>query len=287
MLEKYKMKSSCFVCPIHEPKFHEGLNLLKSYHKYYDDDNSLFFIFSSLEDFKKFKLMSNNLSFKSIIFLNYSKKGIQTKKKFIGVQYVFDNTNFEYVATIDADTEFFKTVDYDQLFKNYYKKSRIFGNYFDRYVKKNKHLINITTAPLDFFTEDDKKIIKNKTNNFQFYFWYNDIPIYKKSIFLDFMQYIDYKNRIKDIDWKHFDFFLYAYYLIKENIFKPTLLLDAEVGTMVEDQYEMNEEVFKLMFKKSKPMWIKKDIDKKLMNNTFMHVHLDRQLGKEHVTSTF
>jgi hypothetical protein len=41
------------------------------------------------------------------------------------------------------------------------------------------------------------------------------------------------------------------------------------------------------MFKKSKPMWIKKDIDKKLMNNTFMHVHLDRQLGKDHVTSTF
>jgi hypothetical protein len=277
---------SCFVCPIHKPKFHDGLKLLKSYHEYYKENN-LFFVFSNQEESDQFKEIANGLEYNSIIFNPLSTKDIQTRKKFAGLLYIYKNTDFKYVATIDADTEFFKNLNYDILFKQYYKTGRLFGNYFDRYVEKNKHFVNIVESPFIFFKKEDEKKIRKKTNNCQFYFWYNDIPVYEKNYFLNMIEYINYFKIQEKIDWQHFDFFLYAYYLIKEDVLKPTLILDAEKGIMIEDQYEIDEELFKTMFKKTKPMWIKNDIDEDLMINTFMHVHLDRLAGKDHVTTTF
>ena len=52
--------------------------------------------------------------------------------------------------------------------------------------------------------------LKDITNNFSLYFWYSDLPVYRKEDILPFLNMINYENLM----WEHFDYILYQYYLI-------------------------------------------------------------------------
>ena len=52
--------------------------------------------------------------------------------------------------------------------------------------------------------------LKNITNNFQLYYWWSDLPVYKREHLTDFFSKICYNN----INWNHFDHKIYLNYLI-------------------------------------------------------------------------
>ena len=54
------------------------------------------------------------------------------------------------------------------------------------------------------------------TNNFNLYFWWSDIPVYKRTHLKDFFNKIDYSN----IEHRHFDHIIYQYFLVLTEGFK-------------------------------------------------------------------
>lgn len=52
--------------------------------------------------------------------------------------------------------------------------------------------------------------LQNITNNFTLYYWWSDLPVYKREHLTDFFNKICYDN----INWNHFDHIIYLNYLI-------------------------------------------------------------------------
>ena len=297
------MNKACFLAPIHPPKFNYGLELVKSYNTYYDDDH-IYLIFSSQEDSNLFQQLANGLNYCSIItpwiysalppsdekfnnlkllFENTSFRfekshslfsgSYTTEKKFHGLKWLFENTEFENVGVIDVDSIFTKTVDYEQLFKLWYERGVIYSSKFD-YAP-----FPIIMSPLRFFNDTERLKIQELTQNFSVYFWFYDIPVFNKTHFTNFMDYIKFPEISKDLVWLDFDFIFYAYYLIIKDIVKLDILKLNENYfnyNFIEGQLSIPEEEFKQVFKTYYPMWIIKDLEPELMNQTFMNVHVDR-----------
>ena len=269
-----KNTQACFLAPIHAPKFNYGLNFIKSYNQFYSDDH-IFLVFSSQAERYQFAQLAKGLRYQSIVYDNpRSVDGIITEKKYYGLRYIFNFTDIINVGVVDVDTDFFRTVDYSELFANYYQRGIIWGNPYDFCPTP------IAEGPLRFFNNEDKKKLIKITQNCRAYFWFNDIPVYNRTHFLNFLKYINYNKRCKELIWFDFDFIPYAYYLLAKGYFK---LNPFEIGEgkylnniLVEDQYLIDPALFEKLYGLCKPMWIKKEIDEKFMENTFMHLHLDR-----------
>jgi hypothetical protein len=134
-------------------------------------------------------------------------------------------------------------------------------------------------SPLKFFNEKDQITLYLKVHHFKTYFWFNDLPVFNKNYFLNFLNYIDYENTAKDLCMCDFDFILYAYYLLIKDIYKLEII---EVDNtkipepLIEFQRLLPADVFKQAFLKYSPMWIMDEIEPEYMNKCFMRVHVDR-----------
>lgn len=52
--------------------------------------------------------------------------------------------------------------------------------------------------------------LKTITKNFRMYFWWSDLPVYRRTDITQFLDMINYDN----IVWHHFDYIIYQYYLM-------------------------------------------------------------------------
>jgi hypothetical protein len=86
------MKSSCFLVPLHEPKFESAFELVKSYNNFFDDDH-IYLIFSSEEDEIKFKKQYQVLKYRSLVCLEPKTSGIVTVKKYDGLKKIFSKSS--------------------------------------------------------------------------------------------------------------------------------------------------------------------------------------------------
>ena len=267
------MDNACFLAPIHPPKFDHGLHFISTYNRFYNDDH-IYLAFSSEEDSAAFALLAVGLSYRSIVCCNVNPAAPTLTKKFDALQQIFASTDFVNVGTVDVDTEFFKTVNYSELFDNYNKRGEIYGNDYDFAPWP------IVQAPFKYFNETDKTKLWNITSSGRAYFWFNELPVFNKTYFTDFINYTDFNNQIHRAEWFDFDFNLYACYLLVKGLFvlKP-LIVNGKLFNciFIEDQLSVPPEDFKQAFTQARPMWIKQDIDDAvLMSQTFMHVHVDR-----------
>lgn len=267
------MKNACFVIPIHPPKFKFGIHCLMSYSKFYDDDH-VYLVFSSRKDYDDFEKIALGLKYRAVICPPLVSSSPTTEKKFSGMKYIFETTDFEYIAAIDIDSEFTKHVDYADLFEKCYNRGTVYGNAYEF------SPFPILEAPLKFFKQADVIKLNSFTEKFRAYFWFNDIPVYKKSDFLDFLNYIDYYRNGYRLTWFDFDYILYTYYMIVKDKFKiePIIVNGSPLNAhFIEDQKILDPTDFKQAFEQVKPMWVRKDIDSPAMANTFMNVHVDRR----------
>ena len=296
------MRNACFIVPIHFPKFNYGLELIRSYNKYFNDDH-LYFVFSSQEDAEHFANLDKDIKFRFIVCPELKSRCMNeekllkmqtlfenspmpvraedpflydsavTEKKFVGMKWIFENTEFENVAAIDADCIFTKHIDYSTLFNESINKATIYGSFSPNFF--NPMII----SPFKFFNASDRQKLHQKTLNCKTYFWFNDIPVFKMNYFLDFLNYINYDNTAKDLCTCDFDFIIYAYYLLIKDIYKLETIEVNNINIpepLIEFQRSLPIDVFKKAFTKYSPMWIIDDIEPELMSKCFMHVHVDR-----------
>lgn len=266
---------SCIVAPIHEPKFAQyGIPFITSYNKHFDDDN-IFLIFSNEKEKTIFENMTEGLKYQSIVCtepLNYSKP--ITQKKVFGTRWIFKNTNFEYVGIIDADCEFIANKDYDTLFQQHFAKNRLIASHVN-----NKGMVDKVgryTAE-KFFNSNDVHKLKTLTEDFKVFFWFNEIPVYEKNSFLEFLKYIDYDNIIPKLEYVTFDFVMYVFYLMVMDKIRLEII-DVPIqdkGSFLEAQDYFKPELFAKIFHTYNPMWIKNPIPD--MKNVFIKMHTDRK----------
>jgi hypothetical protein len=271
------MKSSCFLVPLHEPKFESAFELVKSYNNFFDDDH-IYLIFSSEEYEIKFKKQYQVLKYRSLVCLEPKTSGIVTVKKYDGLKKIFSNDEFDYVGVIDADTLFIRNKDYDDLFHKQYNEKLIYSNLVSL---KNFNNYN----PLRFFNENELIGVKEQLSvglhqSYNVYFWFNDIPIYNRKMFLEMLDYISYEKIKNQINYMDFDYVLYCFYLLSKKYFNIKLLkyrgdvVYCQREGFLEEQNQMDKLIFGEVYQSYNPMWIKKEIPN--MKNTFMKVHTDR-----------
>ena len=68
-----------------------------------------------------------------------------------------------------------------------------------------------------FKSNDDKNKLKKLTNNYQLYYWWSDLPIYKGYHLDDFFSKL---NCNMELMWSHFDHKIYLNYLVLYYNFK-------------------------------------------------------------------
>lgn len=269
------VKKSCIIAPIHAPHFISyGIDFISSYNHYFNDSD-VFLIFSSKEESDQFKLISGDLRHGSIICDEPIGPSPITQKKIFGLKYIFNNTDFDKVGVIDADTAFIKYVDYDKCFEEYIGNKKI----YTAYSTKHPHVNGIIKSPTKFFNEEDVNKIKELTHEFKGYFWFNDIPVYSKQYFLDFIQYINYEENKNKLEYIDFDFIMYGYYLLVKDLATLEFLkinneiIDLPYG-FLEQQHLVNENEFEKIIQNYNPMWLKIDTNPEFMKNVFIRLHI-------------
>jgi hypothetical protein len=269
------MNKSCIIAPVHPPKFMPyGIDFISSYNSYFDDED-IFLIFSSKEESDQFKLISKNLKYNSIICDEPIGSSPITQKKIFGLKYIFNNTDFDKVGAVDTDSIFIKSLDYDHSFEKYIKNKKIYTTYSIGH--GNPHI----EYPIKFFNQEDIGKIREVTHDFKAFFWFNEIPIYYKEYFLDFIKYINYEENKNKLKFKDFDFIIYVYYLLINNLVDLDFLkINNQIINLpygfLEHQNILNTNDFQNLIKYINPMWIKTQIDTKYMDNIFMQFHCDR-----------
>ena len=282
------MNNSCIVAPIHVGRhLDRGLAFVRSYNEHFDDDH-LFIVFSNEEEKNAFEEKASDLIYRPVVCtekLIEQRKPI-TQKKIFGARWVFDNTDFDYLAMIDVDSVFTDYKNYDELFKNVVSKNTF------RVSKVMNHGVNELVGKATasrFFNDLDYQKISFATDNFTYYTWFNEIPIYDRARFYNFLSYINYNNIVDKLEYTNFDYIMFFYYLIVKDDCKiekisvdgteaPTI----KSGSFAEAPQDFSESFYKNALKKYKPMWVRKlpsdwePLQEDEMKNIFILLHTDR-----------
>jgi hypothetical protein len=228
----------CFLIPIY-PAHYKYLSFLNNLKK--ENTFTIIFILTSNNDkIILIKFLQNIISsFTNIKFItldenkhiapyinhfNDKNLGIINIKKFYGLYYLINNTEydiFDYIAVIDSEIEFINVTNLYKKFKIYCEKKRVIAG--NTIVRNSIHnfLDNIHDKSIEHFNADDLKIINKETNNGKYYFWYSDINIYDRNILPGFFKYIRFDDTpinftqfIKKINFWSFEYVIYYYYCI-------------------------------------------------------------------------
>jgi hypothetical protein len=197
------IKKVAFLIPSHPPHYHYIYNLVNNLTKY-DIKVDIYLVFSNMEDYNKFT-MKNEI--KPIICDSYKTNSIITYKKFFGLKHLA-NSKYDHIICCDSEIDIisknFNNSNINNKLRDIFNNKYIYAGYSNDPV-----LIEINKKSANMFQEK-YDYLKDITNNFSLYFWYSDLPVYRKEDILPFLNMINYENLI----WEHFDYILYQYYLI-------------------------------------------------------------------------
>ena len=192
-----------FVIPIHPPHYNFVYNLLDviEQHNIVVD---IFLVFSNKLDYDNFKRKDK---INHIIMSPTSTDNIVTCKKWFALEQLKDNTKYDSFIVCDAEITIIPENFNEHNIIN--KINRIFSNKIIYGGETNDSLGNkITRISAELISKDDR--LKNITKNYSLYYWWSDLPVYKREHLSDFFNKITYNN----INWYHFDHKIYLNYLI-------------------------------------------------------------------------
>ena len=199
---------SCFLIPLHPPDY----RYLDSLELIVKKCNVQVYIVLSNRD-ETIEKVYNKLSY---IYFNEIYKGNvtnwPTQKKLYGTKYIFDNTNYKYVISCDAEIKIENTFSPDTLTsicENFFTNKKFYGG--DN-CDVTFQLIN--SDCMQFINIDDWFVEKYKS----IYFWFTELPIYEKNSYNLFFQSQNLYNR--SFVFNNYDYLLYAYWMCINMKFK-------------------------------------------------------------------
>jgi hypothetical protein len=198
-----------FIIPIHPKHYNYIYNLLKIIDKF-DITIELILVFSNDSDYSIF-LKKDKI--KKIIIPNTNTGNIVTYKKFFALETFKEDKTYDYFIVCDAEItiipeNFNQENILDKINKIYESKIIYAGETHNDWVK------DITKSSCNLVSNEDT--LKIVTNNYSLYFWWSDLPVYKREHLTHFFNVIKYDS----INWFHFDHIIYLSYLILHDNFK-------------------------------------------------------------------
>jgi hypothetical protein len=200
------MVNTATIIPIHPPKFVFGEGIVHSWNKHSTSD--LYFVFSNLEDADNF---ANTVSgrYKTIVLpeelRDYS--NMITVKKFYGISNIIEE--YDYVCVFDAEMKVIRHFDTDNIYEEVWKTREL--------------KCNLSWAGADIIRNnsvlmacDENEDLIRETENFNLYWWFNEICVYEKNTFKEFFDFLNSSPHFKTIynNWECFDYILYGIWLI-------------------------------------------------------------------------
>jgi hypothetical protein len=268
----------------HEPKFNYSIPALKSYNKFFNDDH-IYIVFSSEHDKDIFTSLAGDIPFRPLIY-DSKKEGdpyIIMGKTIFGIREVFNNSEFDKIALIDSEVLFYRHMDYDKLFTEHLNSKTVYANRILPSIPKQYCLI----GSYNFFNLEDQIKIKNVLLHDELFFFFNNIPIYSKEHFYNFLNYINYDQSKAKFNFHTFVYMIYTYYLIIKDCINIEILnykgnnYYHDMG-ILEWQAKYDQNMFNEIFNSYNPMW--SELPVKDPKNAFMLLGLDRNPNfKEHM----
>jgi hypothetical protein len=261
------------IIPIHPKHYHFIYNLLNKI-----NNIDIILIFSNEHDYNCFNYKDKIIPI--LLPINTQSNSIVSYKKFYALDKLKYNKKYDYFIVLDAEI--------DIVIENFNKKNvinkieKIFNNKLFYGGNSNDHgLINITKTSANIICNNNSEVIKlaNITNNYTLYYWWSDLPVYKREHLCDFFSKFSYNN----MNWLHFDHIIYLNYLILHHDFKCINLSQLQLCNWSLESFDTDNINKILLLKKNNlgfswiiPRFFHKNKDFFIKEGTFILYHLDR-----------
>jgi len=267
-----KIDNIAFLIPIHPPHYNFIYNLINKITTN-DIEIDIYLVFSNDTDYNNFS-MKNEIQ--AIICDPFKTESIITYKKFFGLKHLA-KSKYDYIICCDSEIDIisknFTNNIINNKIKHMFDSKKIYAGYTERDLA-----LRITEASANLFPEK-YDFLKNITKNFRMYFWWSDLPVYRRADITQFLSIIKYDN----ITWYHFDHIIYQYYLILYHEFEiiNTTPITNTDWSLEELSTDDNDVLNKLIDIKYEFNWTTKNmymLNKKFieMQKVFLIYHLDR-----------
>lgn len=190
--------------PIHPPNYHYMYNLINKL-KEHDIHIDICLVFSNNTEYDRFT-MKNEI--KPIVCEPFETKSIITYKKFFGLKHLADS-KYEYIVCCDSEIDIIPTNFTSENMNNKIKQIFDTKTIYAGDTNGNCLTKRITKNCASLFPEK-MKYLEDVTKNFTLYFWWSDLPVYRRADIHPFLNMITYDAII----WDHFDYIIYQFYLI-------------------------------------------------------------------------
>jgi hypothetical protein len=199
-----------FIIPIH-PKHYNYIYSLLEIIDNFNITIEFILVFSNEYDYSIF-LRKDKI--KKIIIPETNTGNIVTYKKFFALETFKEDKAYDYFIVCDAEItiipeNFNQENILDKINKIYENKIIYAGE-----VYYNEIINNITKTSCNLVTNEDT--LEKITKNYSLYFWWSDLPVYKREHLTHFFNVIKYDS----INIYHFDHIIYLSYLILHDNFK-------------------------------------------------------------------
>ena len=206
------MNKIAFCIPIHPKHYHYIYNLLDLTNQNPDNNIDIFLIFSNENDYNVFDKKD---SIKKIILppdIVNRRGGIVTYKKLYCLESLKNAKKYDYFIVCDAEItiipENFNEKNVLNKIHEIYQNKLVYAG-STRYHHATHVAITANSASV-FINDEDVNKLKSITNDFKLYYWWSDLPVYKREHLDDFFN----KIRRNIITWHHFDHVIYLNYLM-------------------------------------------------------------------------
>ena len=117
---------------------------------------------------------------------------------------------YDYIATIDCECEFLRSFEPGKIMRDIWEnKTFLTAN------KSQDFAQNITRDCAQLLGLDSKRI-RQETENYLYYWWFNEIPVYRTDTLGEFFSWLDKDGRRDAVfkNWCCFDYIVYVMWLI-------------------------------------------------------------------------
>jgi hypothetical protein len=247
------------IVPVHTPKLGYAINLLRSWKEF--SNNEIAFIFSSEKD-RDYLMKHSDCAFRSLIAPSdiLCRPNIITAKKFYGLNVLF-NEGYSHIGIFDAEVIVVKPFNTNEIYPIIYNKKELKCN-------RSQEGGRLTEANAKVIGLDDD--LREITDNYIQYWWFNEICVYENHDFTDFMHFISQNNKYESIVGpvtdpkylhdgnqldrpliehytKFFDYLVYGCYLLKYKQFQLNKLCQNNTyhyGTIEHNSSDVESGIF-------------------------------------------
>ena len=152
--------------------------------------------------------------------------------------------DYDYIAAIDCECEFIRSFQPGELMNDIWEsKSFLTANKTPNRTNSTSTTMRDTAVLMGL----DGEQLRHETEDYQYLWWFNEIPVYRTDTLKDFFSWLNENSRRDAVfnNWCCFDYYIYVMWLIECKGFKLTKVDITFPGNLVESLCHCEKDKFK------------------------------------------